>query len=325
MPNIASNALFNRIATNSSARIGLVILALFSLVGCLSDVESFSFDGVKREFIVHPPSGYDGTMSVPMVIALHPLASTGRQMKDVTQLDDVADREGFIAVFPEGTDKRWYLSGFLPSAPDDAGFISALIDYMLEMYNVDPSRVYVTGASNGALMAYEVACKFDDKVAAIAPVMGATMTEVTATACDASLPVSILAIHGTADTVLPWDGGLVQVGDLPAAEVFAVETAMAFWRDNNGCTSEAVVTELPDIDTSDGTTVSRTEYLDCTGNAAVVLYTIEGGGHSWPSGDPRADFKQIDAISRGDNRGNTSQDIVASDVIWEFFSQHVRE
>lgn len=300
-------------------------LALALLAGCSGDVESFSFGGEERTFIVHPPSGYDGSVSIPMVIALHPLASTGRQMKDVTRLDDVADREGFIAVFPEGTDKRWNLSGILPDTPDDAGFISALIDYMLDRYAVDPSRVYLTGASNGALMAYEVACKSDDQIAAIAPVMGATMVEVTAMRCDASLPMPLLAIHGTADDTLPWDGGVVQIGDLPPISMLSVDSAMAFWRENNGCTSEAIVTELPDVDPNDGTTVRRTEYLDCTGIAPVVLYTIEGGGHTWPSGDPRFDFKQFEVEPRADKGGNTSQDIAASDIIWAFFSQHARE
>ena len=97
------------------------------------------------------------------------------------------------------------------------------------------------------------------RVASQSMAVTSTMVEVTAIDCDATLAMPVLAIHGTADSTLPWEGGVVQIGDLPAVTVLSVDGSMGFWRENNGCTSGGVVTGLPEIHTTDGRTVSVAE------------------------------------------------------------------
>jgi polyhydroxybutyrate depolymerase len=125
--------------------------------------------------------------------------------------------------------------------------------------------------------------------------------------------VSVLIINGTDDPLVPWAGGDVHLGPLELGQVLSVADTVKFWVSNNKCASLPLVTQLPDKDPSDGTTVRKETYGGCEDGAEVVLYAVEGGGHTWPGGLQYSPESII---------GRTSRDFDASEVIWQFFKEH---
>ena len=261
--------------------------------------------GRKRSYLLYVPKSYDPTTPVPLVISLHGFASWPANQMSVSQWNDLADEHGFIVVYPSGTGfpKRWNTSGVASDdAADDVAFLSDLIDTLSQQYTIDPARIYANGLSNGAGMSNLLACTRSDRIAAIGGVAGAYTAPVQG--CSPTRPVPIIAFHGTADPIVPYAGGAAG----PNGFVFpAVPDWAAAWAARNGCG------ETPeDLPASDE--VSGVRYTGCTDGADVVFYTIQGGGHSWPGGGK---------LPKG-IVGHTTEDINASAVMWEFFTQHPR-
>jgi polyhydroxybutyrate depolymerase len=175
-----------------------------------------------------------------------------------------------------------------------------MLDALVAKYHTDPARVYVTGLSNGAMMSYRLACELADRVTAIAPVAGALNVD----DCRPSRPLPVLAIHGTADEAVPYNGGPPTMR-IPGAGTWqnqSVSYAVSFWIDQDGCPATPA-------ESRDGAVV-RTSYGPCADGLEVTLYTIEGGGHAWPGG-----VKGRDAA---DEPPPTPD---ASSVIWDFFAR----
>jgi len=219
------------------------------------------------------------------------------------------DAEGFIAVYPQGSGgiagklRTWNAGTCCGQAMqqriDEIAFVAALLDDLQATVAIDRARVYATGISNGAMMAYEVACALADRIAGIAAVAG----EMTALdRCRPSRPMPVLVIHGSADRNLPIDGG-VGAKAFAVHEVRSLASAIDFWRRHDGC-SESARSAVDGV-------VRRMSYSSCNGGSEVEVVTIEGGGHSWPGGDRLARF--LDPPS-------TSLD--ATDEIWRFFARH---
>jgi polyhydroxybutyrate depolymerase len=166
--------------------------------------------------------------------------------------------------------------------------------------------VYATGISNGAMFAYRLACDLPGTFAAVAPVAGALPAEL-APSCAHGAPVSVIAFQGTADPLMPYLGG-----GTGQRRVFSAERSIGFWGTQAGCTGTPVTTDEPDR-VADGTRVRRTVFLSCREGRAVELYTIEGGGHTWPGG-PEA----------GRRVGRVSREIDATELIWAFFAGHAK-
>jgi polyhydroxybutyrate depolymerase len=181
------------------------------------------------------------------------------------------------------------------------GFVRALLDTLERELNLDPRRVYATGISNGAMFSYRLACDLPGRFAAIAPVAGALPAEL-APGCAHTQPVSVIAFQGTADPLMPYLGG-----GAGRRRVLSAERSIAFWGTRAGCGGEVTVADPIDKMT-DGTRVRVTTFSGCGPGLAVELYTIEGGGHTWPGG-PAA----------GARVGRVSQEVDATDVIWAFF------
>lgn len=274
---------------------------------------SLIVDGRERTFLIHLPDHSEPESAAPLVLVLHGGGGSADNTTRVTHFSEIADREGFVAVYPNGTGERhddrllsWNAgnccAAALENQVDDVAFFSALIDYMIAEYNVDPARVYATGLSNGAMMSYRIACELSDKVTAIAPVEGALNT-----ACEPTDPVSILIIHGTADQYVRYEGGIPLKGVDPKhpREDTSVAFAVDFWVAHNQCdATPATVTEdelITDV------------YRDCTQGTAVEVITIIGGEHAWPGGEAsyRAGDEPSDALD-------------ASEVIWAFFADKTR-
>jgi polyhydroxybutyrate depolymerase len=287
---------------------------------------SFKHDNLERTFHIHIPSLYNESVQVPLVVALHGRGGTGESMIIVTRkgFDRLSDKDGFIVVYPDGVELNWNDGRMDEEANDrahrenidDVGFISALIDSMIKDYNIDPKRVYVTGISNGGIMSYRLACELSHKIAAIAPVDG-NIPHLLLRDCYPAMPVSVLAINNVNDPLVPYDGGSIysSIRKLNLGKVMSVDESIGFWVQRNQCSTLPVMTVEPDIDPKDGTRVTRKEYKNGTDSTEVTLYSVDGGGHTWPGG-----FQYLPAFIIG----KTSRDIDACQVIWSFFKKHSR-
>ncbi|WP_456452090.1 extracellular catalytic domain type 1 short-chain-length polyhydroxyalkanoate depolymerase [Thermococcus sp.] len=281
---------------------------------------SIVVEGRERTFILHLPANFSREKSFPLVIALHGGGGNGYDMERLTKggLNRLADEEGFIAVYPDAVRKHWNdgrnLSGYYSQREniDDVAFISALIDYLVENYNANAGRVYVAGMSNGGLMAYRLACEVPEKLRAIA-VVGVPMSEMLYEECSSTVPLPIMIILGTDDPLVPWNGGELHFGPVKLGRVVSIEKTVGYWAVRNGCTVMHGREYLPDADPEDGTRVWVERYSNCTDEAEVVLYGIEGGGHTWPGGYQYLPERII---------GKTSRDIDANKIIWRFFEDH---
>jgi polyhydroxybutyrate depolymerase len=215
----------------------------------------------------------------------------------------VADKEGFVLVTPDGTNspQRWYIYGQLePGYVDDFAFTNRLLDHLIATLCIDKSRIYATGISNGGGTASLVGCRLNERIAAVAPVAGAPFSNAT---CRGREPMPVIAFHGTDDELVPFEGGL---GGRLNLLVTSVRTNMREWAEHNGCNmtlqSERIA---PDV--------VLESYRACKGGAEVLLYVVEGGGHTWPGSSRNINFL-----------GATTQSIRASELMWGFFEQHTR-
>lgn len=287
---------------------------------------SFNHNGLKRTFNIHIPESYNEIEQFPLVIALHGRGGNGWSMILLTRkgFNKLADRDGFIIVYPDGIELNWNDGRKDEEANDrahrenidDVGFISALIDVMVRDFNIDSKRVYITGISNGAIMSYRLACEISNKITAIAPVDG-NIPVMLYPECSPARSVSVLAINNTDDPLVPFEGGIIygKFRKVNLGKVLSVSESVGFWVNRNMCSPAPVITELPDLDPRDGTRVTREQYINGLEGTEVILYSIEGGGHTWPSG-----FQYLPARIIG----KTCRDIDANEIIWSFFNSHSR-
>jgi polyhydroxybutyrate depolymerase len=267
--------------------------------------------GHVRTVIVHVPSGYTGSAKVALVLNLHGSGTTAVDQELFTGMDATADADGFIVAYPqgvlaEGTGFDWNVPGeplvggaAVPAgAADDVAFLVQLVGVLEHRYCIDQARVYATGFSGGARMASQLACDASNVFAAVAPVSGLRHP----VPCPAARPVPVLAFHGTADPVDPYDGH----GE--AYWTYSVPQAAKDWGRQDGCRTQAS-TSQPDAG------LTLTEYTGCRGGATVALYSIAGEGHEWPGGPflPRRLTKLL---------GPQSNAIGANSTIWAFFEAH---
>ncbi len=272
--------------------------------------QTIVFDGRARAWNLHLPTAITARKPLPLVVVLHGGGGNSENAERMSGMSAKADREGFIVVYPDGTGRlgevvlTWNVGnccGYaLDNNVDDVGFIRALVEQLVSDYPVDRARVFVTGISNGGMMAYRLACELADRIAGIAPVAGALNGE-----CKPSAPVSVVIFHGTADWHVLYEGGAPKTRTDPHDRVDqSVAYAVSFWVNHNAC--------APDPQKKQAGDVVAEIYSPCRNDSSVALYTIVGGGHAWPGG-------------RGTVIGDEpSRSISATDVMWDFFAAHPR-
>ncbi|HEX3033714.1 MAG TPA: PHB depolymerase family esterase [Thermodesulfobacteriota bacterium] len=274
---------------------------------------SLEFGDLMRTYHVHLPPSYDGKKSAPFLLVFH---GAGGNSKDMKFFDAIADREGFIVVYPDGYKRTWADGSGVTAAElagvDDLGFVSALIDKLADELKIDPSRIYATGFSNGGMLVQRFGCELSDKIAAIASV-GGTMVEKISSRCNPMRPVPVMIIHGTEDSIVPWEGGEVKIVGISGWRILSVSGTFKKWIDINGCSFPRVSNDLSGAD--EGTLLLQNVYDKCKNNTEVVLYALKGGGHTWPTR-----IQLLESLS-----DKTRLYINAGEVIWTFFEKHPKK
>ncbi|MFT7156215.1 MAG: polyhydroxybutyrate depolymerase [Parvicella sp.] len=263
--------------------------------------KTITHNGGTREYNVYVPASYDGTVAVPIVLNLHGYGSNNTQQMQYADFKPIADTANFIIVLPQGlldpvnSSPHWNANW--GTGIDDIGFISAMLDTISSNYNINQDRMYSTGMSNGGFMSLTLAGQLSNKITAVASVTG-TMSVMQIPNNTVVRPVPVMQIHGTNDPTVSYSGD---------ANFLSVDSVVNFWAGHNQCSSTPVFTAMPDINTSDGCTAEKYEYLGGIGGSEVVHYKIIGGEHTWPGAFPIA---------------VTNQDINACIEIWKFFNKY---
>jgi len=258
---------------------------------------SISSGGLDRTYILHVPTGYDGSTRVPLVLAFHGFTLNADFMSAYAKLPQAADADEFIAVIPNGTGQPQYWNSSATSdGPDDLGFVRDLLSSVESQLCVDTARVYAAGYSNGGGMAQFVACQLEPQIAAVAVVAS------TYGSCQPTVPV--VAFHGTADPLLPFDGSDQSLG-VVGGNLPPVRQALSEWAAGLGCD------RLPTISRPTPNVELSTFHNCIGGDGEALLYAVLGGGHTWPGS-----AFGIDVL------GVTTQEIDATQVTWQFFAAH---
>jgi polyhydroxybutyrate depolymerase len=272
-----------------------------------------SAEDTPRSWILYVPSTYDPSVPSPLVLLLHGRGGTGAGQAYISDFKTIAEREGVIAVFPDGLNNEWNYVRQMPEYEgigpyDDDEFLNNLIDDLSLELNIDQNHVYVTGYSNGGFMAQRLACTQQDRYAAVASV-AATGAYGLPEFCEGKAPKPVLYIHGTADQIVPWEGQMAQTASGTSYYISApMSRTMSFWAEHNGCASDIETRDLEQTNDLTQTRVLRVSA--CPSDGIVIVYMVTGGGHVWPG------IRETDPFL-----GHSSEDFNASDVIWNFFDQ----
>ena len=255
--------------------------------------QSVSVNGVSRQYLLYLPTSYNGTSQVPLLFNFHGYGGTSSGHMYAADMRSLADKENFILVYPQGSlldgSPHWNAS---PSGSDnkstanDTGFVDAMITSISSTYQIDSTRIYACGYSNGGMMSYFLGGSMSDKIAAIGSMSG-TMLEGNPTPAN---PVPMINIHGTNDYVITYTGG---------SGYSSISQVLSYWASQNGASTTP---SLSNLTSGTSTIVEKSVYSDSNGTPWVEHYKVVGGGHVW-----------IDLNINGSN---------ANQLLWDFFKKH---
>ncbi len=262
--------------------------------------KSFEFEGLERSFLVKVPEKMYSESGYPVVVALHGFTQSARRISNYSGFVEMAEEEGFIAIFPQGIQASWNF-GITLNNVDDVAFLSSMLDSLEKWYPVDSERIYFCGFSNGAFMSFEMACRMSHRLAAIASV-GGSMGRSQFLDCEPEYPVGVMIVHGNDDRVILFEG---------QSWVKPVEEVTDHWVLQNGCN---MVRDTMETFSNDQGVISvvRMSHSPCQDQTAVELWKVYGGGHTWPGSMAHS------------GSGRTNRDIDASAKMWQFFTRHKR-
>ncbi|MDC8003907.1 prolyl oligopeptidase family serine peptidase [Aureisphaera galaxeae] len=273
----------------------------------------------ERTYWLHLPPEDKMTGALPVLFHLHGGGGTGKGTPGLTyrRFNKIADREGFIVVYPDAIAKNWNDGRTENLKPenrdvDDVGFIVEIINQLKSEYSIDATKIFSTGMSNGGFMTSRLLCDRSDLFRGGA-ILTASISEAYLPKCDPATPVAVLVMNGTDDPLVPYEGGDIRLfkRGKSRGKIISNDDYLEFWQQKNACTGIESDVVLPDKKRRDGTTVHVRTYSNCVSGGALKFYKIVGGGHTWPGGKQYLGKRII---------GNTSREINACDEIWEFFS-----
>jgi len=245
--------------------------------------DSMTYDGLNRKYMYYIPSGIEHLVNIPVVFFLHGMGASAQIGVNVLgpQYHARAELNKAIVVYPDATSKHWNdkLGGSYPltDSIDDVGYLNALIDLFIRDFKANPKRVYFSGSSNGGMMTYRLSCDIPGKIRAIAPFVS-TISPNVAREFSQAKPIPIIITSGTADSVIKWNGGTIKVTRTPV--ILSGDENVAYWVARNGVKKKAKITNLPDVESGDNSTVEIQHYK---GKNDVILYKIIGGAHTHPT------------------------------------------
>jgi len=304
----------------------VVVLALL-LAGCAGAAEApaageltehtIAVGDRQRDYLFYVPTGLANSAERrPLVMVFHGGGGKSKQIaKEVgPTLEPIADRKDFFIVYPNAVDKMWdfgagKVSEQLKERVDDRRYFGDLLAELTTKYPIDEDRIFATGISRGGQASYFVACTFPGEIRAIAPVampMPVFMREL----CADAKSTGIAIFNGTEDPLVPYGGGEIKVGRKTRGDVMSTDATVDFWRTVNGCSPNPTATETID-NKDDKMRVVKTSYEQCKGDP-VLLYRIEGGGHTWPNGRQYLPRFLV---------GDVDRDIDGATEVWKFFSR----
>lgn len=284
---------------------------------------SFRFDGRTRRYIVHVPPQARDAKPLAVVLSFHGGGGNARGQQDYTRMDPVADREGFIVVYPDGTGRlrrrllTWNAGTCCGYARDrrvdDVGFVRALLDTLARRLPVDPRRVYATGLSNGGMMSYRLAAELGDRIAAIAPIAGGTVVD----SIRSPRPVPVMHIHSLDDPRALYSGGLGPPFPYTNARVLQpnMDSVIARWVRFDRCPPTPSVGEtVRGRQGSPSATHTATpyRYAPCAGGAEYVIWKLTGAGHTWPGAGVQSWQEHV---------GPATDVVDADTLLWRFFQR----
>ncbi|QDV36485.1 alpha/beta hydrolase family esterase [Tautonia plasticadhaerens] len=285
----------------------------------------------ERSYRVYLPRGWSGAS--PAVFVFHGEGGSADTVQKYARFEPIADEEGFVVVYPQGIGRNW---DYAPGSPvvrsrgfgalyskegtsaetderfDDVALVRSIVDELSDRGVIDPGRVFATGISSGAMFCHRLAAEASDVVAGIAPVSGG-MSEPVASRFDPKFPVSLVAIIGNDDPLMPATGGpIAPILPQDRGRVAPVEETIARYLELDGISGEPNVDTLPDGPEDDGTTTRVYRYPPGEGGTLVTIYRIDGAGHNWPGRPLNYHVQMV---------GKASQDFDGSVAIWDFFEQ----
>ena len=233
------------------------------------------------------------------MLSFHGWTMSARNQMEVSDMRALSETDEFILVYPQGTrlwgSTHWNVGSWtLGSNAKDVEFIADLINQIADNYNIDDERVYACGYSNGGFFSHELACQLSQKIAAIGTV-AANISEETINNCNPSHPIPIITISGTRDDEVEYDGSIPE-------RTLSQEETLEYWRTFNKVDTVPIITNMPDLNSLDGSTAVRYQYVNGDNDSEVEHYKVVDGGHDWPG-----------------TFGN--MDINSDSVIWNFVSQ----
>lgn len=274
--------------------------------------------GLDRHWQLHVPGGYGDGESMGLLVALHGGGGSHTQLAKVG-LDDLSERERVLVAVPNAWEGYWNDGRRDPKAVsvrrgvDDVAFIRRVIEATSAEYQVDPTRVYVAGYSNGAMMSARVACDLSHVVAAVGMVAG-SLGKKASKRCEPAHPVSMVNISGPSDRVVPFEGGHISVRGRSRGHVIGVPKTASIWGRLHDC-AVAAEQAAEDGDPNQNPKVSVQRWSGCRGETEIEVHAVAGVGHTWPINSARS--------SRGSD-SSTPIGFDATETLWRFFEDHPR-
>ncbi len=302
-----------------------VILSWYFLASCTAPPPEIP-PGPKEVQLGHDNYIRNVTFEIPkklrrrnrsLVLCLHDGGDNPEGIARITRrgFDKLSERNNFIVGYPEAVNEYWNdaredsvsLSHY--NEIDDVGFIEKVIDYAIDSFNIDPSRIFVAGFSEGGFMSFRLACEIPAKIRGFAMVASSLPLD-QIVECTPDTTVSFMMINGTRDPILPYEGGQMTIEEQELGSMLAAEEAIKYWLEENECTDRSSTKDMANRDTFDETRSEKVTYSDCKNKNKLILIRVVNGGHSWPGGRQYQTKKNI---------GRVSQDFVATEEIWKFF------
>ena len=256
-------------------------------------------NGVAREYVLYKPSTYDSNTPVPLMLVFHGWTMSATDQMELSDMRALAESKRFILVYPQGTifdgSTHWNVGSWTTgSTSDDLGFIDKLIQHISANHNIDMKRIYAAGYSNGGFFSQELACNLSHHIAAIGTVV-ANMSTRTKDKCNPSHPIPVITISGTNDNEVSYDGTSPE-------DQISHKAVLNHWVKHNQTDIHPIISDLPNLNTTDGSTVRLYQYKNGKNNVEIEHYKLINGGHDWPG-----------------TYGNMDMD--ANFVIWNFLSR----